>query len=49
LVLIALSCAWLVGILVGWYFDVSWYYGLLGLLPLALLFLTRRYRKAFLL
>jgi competence protein ComEC len=45
LVLIGLSCAWLVGILVGWYHDVSCLYCLIGIAPLAWLFFIRRHRK----
>ena len=45
MILIGVSCAWLVGILLGWYFSIPWFYSLAGIVPLALLFFTKSYRK----
>ncbi len=45
MVLIGVSCAWLAGILLGWYFNVPWVYSLAGIVPLVLVFFIKRYRK----
>ena len=45
MVLIVLSCAWLAGILIGWYNDIPWFYSLVGLVPLVLLFFIKRRGK----
>jgi competence protein ComEC len=43
--LICLSCAWLAGIFLGSYLDLPLALSLVGLIPLLLLFFTRRHRK----
>ena len=43
--LIYLSCAWVVGVLLGSIFSPHYAFLLTGLIPLSLLFLGRRYRK----
>ncbi|MFC1939563.1 DNA internalization-related competence protein ComEC/Rec2 [Chloroflexota bacterium] len=43
--LIYLSCAWITGILLGSKFNLPLAFGLIGLIPLPLLFLTRQHRK----
>jgi competence protein ComEC len=45
LLLICLSCAWVAGIFVGSYFNLSVTLCLAGIAPFLLLFFTRRYRK----
>jgi competence protein ComEC len=43
--LIGLSCAWVLGIWLGSYFNIPWVYGLVGVVPLGLLCFFRRQRK----
>jgi competence protein ComEC len=45
MVLIFLSCVWILGIFVGYQFRLPWVFCLAGLAPLLLLFFSRKYRK----
>ena len=45
MVLIGLSCAWLLGIWLGSQYDLPWLYSLVGIAPLLLVFFVRRHRK----
>ncbi len=45
MVLIYLSCVWVAGIFLGYKLNLPLWLGLVGLIPLTLLFFTRQYRK----
>ena len=45
MILVGLSCAWLVGIFIGWYFNVPLFYSFIGIVPLLLLLFVKQYRK----
>ncbi|HTY81616.1 MAG TPA: DNA internalization-related competence protein ComEC/Rec2 [Dehalococcoidales bacterium] len=46
MILIVLSLAWVAGIWLGYYFDLPLWLGLIGLIPLAAVFLSHQHRKA---
>ena len=45
MILVGLSCAWLLGIFIGWYFNLPWFYCFIGIVPLLLMFILKQYRK----